>query len=122
MEPAWGSGSLVAREGAGQPGAWRRAASLAASVAPFRAGVRTAILGCGSSWHASGAIAALREQAGAGETDAYPASEARLDRAYAQVIAISRSGRTSELLSALDLVPAGIEKLAIVGDPGSPVA
>ena len=122
MEPPSGSGSFVAGEVADQPGAWRRAALLAATGEPFQSGARTALLGCGSSWHAGSAIAALREQAGAGETDAYPASEARLDRAYARVIAISRSGRTSELLSALELVPAGVAKLAIVGDPASPVA
>lgn len=116
------TGSLVADEIADQPAAWRRAASLATTVPLFEPGVRTALVGCGSSWYAASAIAALREQAGAGETDAYPASETRLDRAYARVIAISRSGRTSELLSALDLVAPGVEKLAIVGDPASPVA
>jgi fructoselysine-6-P-deglycase FrlB-like protein len=122
MEPPSGSGSLVAGEVADQPRAWRRAAALAAAAPPFEPGARTALIGCGSSWHAAAAIAALREQNGAGETDAFPASEARLDRGYARCIAISRSGRTSELLSALDRVPAGVEKLAIVGDRASAVA
>jgi fructoselysine-6-P-deglycase FrlB-like protein len=116
------SGSVVAVEVADQPAAWRRAEELARERTPFDAGARTALVGCGSSWHASAAIAALREQAGAGETDAYPASEARLGREYERVIAISRSGRTSELLTALEHVPPGAEKLAIVGDPASPVA
>ncbi len=116
------TGSLVADEIADQPSAWRRAASLASEHPLFEWGARTALVGCGSSWHAAAAIAALREEAGAGETDAYPASEARLQREYARVIAISRSGRTSELLSALTLVPAGVETLAVVGDPSSPLA
>src|SRR5262245_41557134 len=122
MEPPWGSGSLLAGEIADQPEAWRRAAALSATYAPFQPGARTALVGCGSSWHAAGAIAALREKAGDGESDAYAASEARLERDYARVIAISRSGRTSELLSAIEAIPAGVEKLALVGDPTSPVA
>jgi fructoselysine-6-P-deglycase FrlB-like protein len=115
-------GSLVAAEIADQPAAWRRAATLAPTADPFDPGVRTALVGCGSSWHAAGAIAALREQALGGETDAYPASEASLDRAYGRVIAISRSGQTSELLSALQQVPPDVETVAIVGDPASRVA
>src|SRR5262245_27434686 len=122
MEPPLGSGSLVAGEIADQPAAWRRAAALSATKPPFQPRARVALVGCGSSWHAASAIAALREQAGGGETDAYAASEARLERDYARVIAISRSGRTSELLSAIERVHAGVEKLALVGDPASPVA
>jgi fructoselysine-6-P-deglycase FrlB-like protein len=116
------TGSLLADELADQPNAWRRAAVLAARASPFAPGARTALLGCGSSWHAAVAIATLRELAGGGETDAQPASEARLDRDYARVVVISRSGRTSEVLSALERVPPGVETLAIVGDPASPVA
>jgi fructoselysine-6-P-deglycase FrlB-like protein len=122
MDGAPRTGSRVADELADQPSAWRRAAALAATASPFEPGARTALLGCGSSWHAATAIAALREQAGAGETDAQPASEARLDRDYARVFAISRSGRTTEVLSALELIPPGVETLAVVGDPASPVA
>jgi fructoselysine-6-P-deglycase FrlB-like protein len=122
MEPPLGSGSLVAGEIADQPEAWRRAATLAATAALFEPGARTVLVGCGSSRHAASAIAALREQAGHGETDAYAASEARLERDYVRAIAISRSGRTSELLAAIESIPAGVEKLALVGDPASPVA
>ena len=122
MDGAPRTGSLMADELADQPNAWRRAAALGATASPFEPGARTALLGCGSSWHAATAIADLRERAGAGETDAQPASEARLDRDYARVVAISRSGRTSEVLAALELVPPGVETLAIVGDPASPVA
>jgi fructoselysine-6-P-deglycase FrlB-like protein len=122
MEPPLGGSSLVAAEIADQPDAWGRAALLAANAPPFERGARTALVGCGSSWHAASAIAALREQAGGGETDAYAASEARLDRDYARVIVISRSGRTSELLSAIEGIPAGVDRMALVGDPASPVA
>jgi fructoselysine-6-P-deglycase FrlB-like protein len=113
---------LTEREIADQPAAWARADALAPAVDLFSTGARVALIGCGSSWFAAAAIAALRERAGLGETDAFPASEARLGRGYERVVAISRSGTTSELLQALAQVPAGTRTFALVGAPDSPVA
>jgi fructoselysine-6-P-deglycase FrlB-like protein len=112
---------LTQREIADQPPAWSRAAALAREVDPFPAGARIAVIGCGSSWSAAAAIAGLREARALGETDAFPASEARLSRAYDRVVAISRSGTTSEVLYALERLPAGTPTTAIVGTAGSPV-
>ena len=115
--------SLVADEIRDQPRAWSQAIELGASAADaLPAGERIAVTGCGSSWHAAKALAALRELGGAGETDAFSASEARLDRGYDRVVAISRSGATTEILRALERVRAGTPTVAVVGDPGSPVA
>jgi fructoselysine-6-P-deglycase FrlB-like protein len=98
------------------------AAPTSASVELFPAGARVALVGCGRSWSAAMAIAARREALGLGETDAFPASEAPLERAYDRVVAISRSGTTSELLAALTRVPRGTPTVAVVGDPRSPIA
>jgi fructoselysine-6-P-deglycase FrlB-like protein len=117
-----GGGSLTAGEIADQPAAWARAAALARDVDLVHAGARMALIGCGSSWSAAAAIAALRERAGLGETDAFAASEAPLGRAYDRVVAISRSGTTSELLHALERVRSGTRTVALVGNPDSPVA
>ncbi len=115
--------SLVADEIRDQPRAWSQAIELGASaVGALPAGERIAVTGCGSSWHAAKALAALRELGGAGETDAFSASEARLDRGYDRVVAISRSGATTEILRALERVRAGTPTVAVVGDPKSPVA
>ena len=115
--------SLVADEIRDQPRAWSQAIELGASaVGALPAGERIAVTGCGSSWHAAKALAALRELGGAGETDAFSASEARLDRGYDRVVAISRSGATTEILRALERVRAGTPTVAVVGDPNSPVA
>ena len=115
--------SLVADEIRDQPRAWSQAIELGASaVGALPAGERIAVTGCGSSWHAAKALAALRELGGAGETDAFSASEARLDRGYDRVVAISRSGATTEILRALEQVRAGTPTVAVVGDPKSPVA
>jgi fructoselysine-6-P-deglycase FrlB-like protein len=116
------SSVLTEREIADQPAAWERAAALAREVDPLPAGVRVALVGCGSSWSAAAAVAALREGIGLGETDAFPASEAPPSRAYDRVVAVSRSGTTSEVLHALARLPAGTRTTAIVGAAASPVA
>lgn len=55
-------------------GAGRRTGPGAAGGAAA-AGERTAIVGCGTSYYMAQAAAVLREEAGQGETDAFPASE-----------------------------------------------
>ncbi len=110
--------SLIAEEIRDQPRAWSLAADLgreSSSLLP--AGERVAVIGCGSSWHAAKALAALRELSGRGETDAFAASEALLDRRYDRVVAISRSGATTEIRRALQRVPPGTTTVALVGDP-----
>jgi len=115
--------SLVAEEIRDQPRAWSQAAELARATPPaLPDGERIAVAGCGSSWHAAKAVAALREASGAGETDGFAASEAFLARGYDRVVAISRSGATTEILRALGQVPAATPTAAVVGDPRSPVA
>src|SRR4051812_271381 len=93
--------SATEREMASQPETWLRVRELVRSAQLPPAGARVAVIGCGSSWFAAMAIATLRERAGLGETDAYCSSEAPADRPYDAVVAISRSGSTSETLIAL---------------------
>jgi fructoselysine-6-P-deglycase FrlB-like protein len=68
------------------------------------------------------AYAAAREAAGSGETDAFAASEAPLRRRYDAVVAISRSGTTSELLSLLVALPPSLPTYAVVGVAATPIA
>jgi CRISPR-associated protein Cas5a/b/c len=78
--------ALTAAEIASQPELWRRAAQLAgeaADVLPAR-GARTCVVGCGTSLFVAQSWAALRERAG-----------------YDVLVAISRSGSTSEVVHAL---------------------
>ncbi len=115
--------SRVSEEILDQPRAWSRAAELAGTAAAaLPAGERIAVIGCGSSWHAAKSVAALRELSGQGETDAFAASEARLDRGYDRVVAISRSGATTEIRLALELVRDATTTVAVVGNTRSPVA
>jgi len=115
--------SLIAAEILDQPRAWSKAADLAgATPAALPDGERVAVIGCGSSWHAAKVLAALRESGGHGETDAFAASEALLHRSYDRVVAVSRSGATTEIRRALELVGPDTIAVAVVGDPDSPVA
>jgi len=68
------------------------------------------------------AFAAARETAGAGETDAFPASELPPGRHYDALLAISRSGTTTEVVRALGILPTSLPTYAIVGTDGTPIA
>lgn len=92
-------GAFMREELLSQPQTWARAADMRdeQKVLPA-AGARVAVVGCGTSWFIAQSYAALRETAGLGVTDAYAASEAFLDRDYDAVVALTRSGTTSEVL------------------------
>jgi fructoselysine-6-P-deglycase FrlB-like protein len=115
--------TFLSEEIASQPSSWRRAAEpdpTALSALPA-AGERVAVLGCGTSYFMAQAYAALRESAGLGETDAWPASEFPAGRRYDRVVALTRSGTTTEVLAALSRVPAGVPTVAITASPSTPV-
>jgi fructoselysine-6-P-deglycase FrlB-like protein len=65
--------------------------------------------------------AVLRESAGHGVTDAFAASEAFVDRGYDAIVAITRSGTTTEVLELLAGVRGRIRTVGLVGDPSSPL-
>lgn len=90
------------REIASQPEIWSRVADFAPSVVQLlpKPGERVAITGCGSSWFMAMSYAALRESLGHGETDVWVASEYNFKRKYDKVIALSRSGTTTEVVEA----------------------
>jgi fructoselysine-6-P-deglycase FrlB-like protein len=110
------------RELSSQPETWREAARLAATAPLPRHGLRVAAVGCGTSWFMAQAYAALREGAGHGVTDAFAASEALLgaDRGYDQVLALTRSGTTTEVLRLLESLRGRVPTVTVIGDPGTP--
>jgi fructoselysine-6-P-deglycase FrlB-like protein len=105
-----------------QPASWATAIASAAGAPLPLPGERVAVLGCGSSLNVSRAYARLREQAGHGLTDAYPASEFTGTRTYDRMVFISRTGTTSEVLAALRQAPAGVTTTAITAEPSAPLA
>jgi fructoselysine-6-P-deglycase FrlB-like protein len=107
---------------ASQPGCWQRAIALAAEPETVAAlpspGERVAVVGCGTSWFMAMCYAGLREAAGQGETDAFAASEFPVGRRYDRIVAITRSGTTTEVLRLIDEVDA--PTTALIGDPATP--
>ncbi|MCZ4508268.1 SIS domain-containing protein [Streptomyces sp. ActVer] len=115
--------SHVENELKSQPECWARAAEEAAGhgdVLPAT-GERVAVVGCGTSWFMAQAFAVLREQAGQGETDAFAASEFPHGRAYDRVVALTRSGTTTEVLELLGRLKGRTRTVAITADPRTPV-
>ena len=118
-------GSITSQEIASQPGCWKQAQAQAISQPaglPAR-GERVLVMGCGTSYYVAAAYAWIREQSKQGVTDAIIASEMPAElREYDRVIAISRSGTTSEVSQALTALPAGLPITAILGELGTPIA
>src|ERR1700755_1145950 len=105
----------TAREIASQPDVWRRGLAMAdeARAALAAPGARMLVLGCGTSWVMAQCLRGLRERAGLGETDAVCASEFVPRRRYDRVVAVTRSGTSTEVLDALRRLPAGAHRGAV---------
>src|SRR5258705_8689650 len=107
---------FVDEEIASQPECWIRAVELASDSAAALPGPgeRVAVVGCGTSWFMAMCYAGLREAAGQGETDAFAASEFPAGRRYDRIVAITRSGTTTEVLRLLN--ETRIPTTALAGD------
>ena len=104
-----------------QPETWAQAAASAdafAALLPAR-GQKVAVVGCGTSWFIAQCYAVLREQSGHGVTDAFVASEFPGVRDYDAVIAITRSGTTTEVIDLLQAI-GELPSTVITGDQASP--
>jgi len=76
-------------------------------------------VGCGTSYYISQSYASYREESGRGTTDAFPASVTPRRR-WDVLIALSRSGTTTEVINALGSSQAR-GTLALTGTEGSPI-
>ncbi|MHA7277556.1 SIS domain-containing protein [Arthrobacter sp. Hz1] len=106
-----------------QPAVWRQAIDQASAEDILPAdGERVAVVGCGTSWFMAQSYAAARESAGKGLTDAFAASEASVvaSRGYDAVVAISRSGTTTEVLDLMITLKGTLRVIAVIGDVDSP--
>jgi fructoselysine-6-P-deglycase FrlB-like protein len=114
----------ITSEIASQPALWRKAAGPAPAAAGLlpAPGEPAAAIGCGTSHHIALAYAALREERNLGTTDAAIASGLSPHRRYGRVVAISRSGTTTEVLRTLEGLKGRTATVAITAVPDSPVA
>lgn len=122
METSAAGQAYVDVEIASQPQTWKRAIDMAATVAEVlpQPGERVAVVGCGTSWFIAMSYARLREQAGHGETDAFAGSEYPQGRTHDRIVAISRSGTTTEIVALLASIN-GAPTTVLTGVAGSPV-
>ncbi|MEU5071620.1 SIS domain-containing protein [Streptomyces asoensis] len=106
-----------------QPACWTRVAGEVPRYADALPGPgeRVAVVGCGTSYFMAQAAAALREGAGHGETDAFAASEFPHGRAYDRVVALTRSGTTTEVVALLARLRGHTRTSAVTADPRTPV-
>jgi glutamine---fructose-6-phosphate transaminase (isomerizing) len=104
-----------------QPALWRQAATGPVPEALTARGQRMLVIGCGTSAFVAMAYAALREQAGYGETDWAYASEIPATRRYDTLLALTRSGTTTEIVDALPQIEAETKVVltAVAGGPSS---
>ena len=111
------------RETFGQPDDWAAIVVRADRVEGLpQPGRRVAVVGCGTSLFMARAYAALRERSGQGETDAFPPSEFPAGRRYDALLAISRSGTTTEVVELISsLAASGTAGTAIVATPDTPL-
>ena len=117
----------VSAEIADQPSAWARAAKLGLTdqvrhALPAR-DERVAVIGCGTSFFMAQSFAAFRESSGHGETDVFPASEFPARRSYDSLVALTRSGTTTEVVRLLQTLRNGARPRTVVitADPNTPV-
>lgn len=104
-----------------QPALWRQAAHGPTPASLCARGARMLVIGCGTSAFVAMSYAALREQAGCGETDWAYASEIPPSRRYDTVLAITRSGTTTEVLDAVKRLDSGT-KVVLTAVAGGPLA
>ncbi len=114
-------GAHMAAELASQPATWEAAAALTSEQRRLPAhGARIAVIGCGTSWFMAQSYAALRERGGFGVTDAFTATELPRDRGYDAIVALTRSGTTTEVLEVADRMRGSVPVIGVVGDDTSP--
>jgi glutamine---fructose-6-phosphate transaminase (isomerizing) len=115
--------TATADEIASQPDTWEAALARVPEVKNLLVapGERVLAIGCGTSAFVAHAFARLREGAGFGETDWAYASEMPIDRQYDRVVAITRSGTTTEILTALRDLPSGTRKVVVTAVDGEVV-
>src|SRR3954454_3499074 len=84
-----------------QPELWRRVSGRTVPDFLTDRGRRMLVIGCGTSAFMAMSYAALRERAGYGETDWAYGSEVPMGRRYDTVLALTRSGTTTEIIDAV---------------------
>ena len=103
-----------------QPAMWRRASDEPVPDLLTDRGHRMLVIGCGTSAFMAMSYAALRERAGYGETDWAYGSEVPPGRHYETLLALTRSGTTTEIVHAVRDLEAD-RRVMLTAVPGGPL-
>jgi glutamine---fructose-6-phosphate transaminase (isomerizing) len=103
-----------------QPAMWRRASDEPVPDLLTDRGRRMLVIGCGTSAFMAMSYAALRERAGYGETDWAYGSEVPPGRHYETLLALTRSGTTTEIVHAVRDLEAD-RRVMLTAVPGGPL-
>jgi fructoselysine-6-P-deglycase FrlB-like protein len=105
-----------------QPECWARADALMPEIAGLlpASGERVAFVGCGTSWFVAQVLAEWRETKGHGLSYAFTASEVP-ERPYDRIVALTRSGTTTEVIDVLQRAQGRVPTVVVTGDMTSPV-
>ncbi|WP_240917666.1 sugar isomerase [Phycicoccus sp. HDW14] len=117
------AGALTRAEIESQPAVWQEVLELGADVrTPLAApGDRVLFIGCGTSAFVAHSLAVLREAAGLGESDwAYASELPPATRGYDRVVAVTRSGTTTEVLEAMEAFRGRAHLVVVTAVPGMP--
>ncbi|MBM6401682.1 SIS domain-containing protein [Phycicoccus sonneratiae] len=115
-------GALTRAEIESQPGLWQEVLRHAGGPALAAPGERVLFIGCGTSAFVAHSLAVLRESAGLGTSDwAYGSELPPGPRDYDRVVAITRSGTTTEVLEAMEALRGSTRLVAVTAVEGMPV-
>ncbi|MGF7239438.1 MAG: SIS domain-containing protein [Frankia sp.] len=119
--------TFIDEEIARQPECWLRGEAIGGSGGPGgaalpRPGEKVAAVGCGTSAFIAEAYARLREDAGLGVTDHFAASEFPHSRQYDRIVAITRSGTTTEIVDLLRRQRGRTATAVLTADASAPAA
>ena len=112
--------TLTEEEIRSQPVLWRRVSEEPVPTFLADRGRRMLVIGCGTSAFMAMSYAALREHAGFGETDWAYGSEVPTGRRYDTLLALTRSGTTTEIVDAVQALE--VERTVMMtAVPGGPL-
>jgi fructoselysine-6-P-deglycase FrlB-like protein len=116
-------GARTRAEIASQPEVWARVIAESGTTSPLlpEPGTPVLILGCGTSWFIGQSYSRRRNGLGAGRTRACVPTEIPFPDDSETVVVLSRSGTTTDVISAARAMREHTTVIGIVGTPGTPL-
>ena len=117
------AGRATSREISSQPDIWGRVLAETGATLPLlpKRGESVLFLGCGTSYYIGEAYARMRNAAGAGRTRCAIASEVPYVDDDEVIVALSRSGTTTDLVRTVKELAGSHRVIGILGEGGTPL-